>query len=150
MISLFQDLSEKDQSILTDAPLLVAIWVGIADNHFDKNEQVKAVKTLSIKSFSESPDIAVVYQGITDPASRLTSIINSMPSDVESMKIAVKNRLLEVKEVLQKMENAYALQLFRSFRNVGVHVANASGGMLGLGSMAADEKIALELDFLKP
>jgi tellurite resistance protein len=150
MISFFNDLSAKDQAILADAPILVAIWVGISDNHFDQNEQLKAVQTLNVKSFSESPDIAAVYNSIENPTQALTSVLDTLPKEVEAIKMEVKERLQSVKEVLSKLEPVFANDLYKSFRSVGVHVANASGGMLGLGSMSEDEKIALQLDFMKP
>jgi Icc-related predicted phosphoesterase len=150
MIKHFNDLAPKEQEILLDAPLWVAIWVGISDNHFDKKEQAKALETLGVKSFSESPDVAILYQQIQHPGDRLTTLLDTLPASPDAIKEAVKNQLLEVKAVLGKCDPPFAMELFKSFRSVGVHVANASGGMLGIGSMSEEERTAMQLEFLKP
>jgi len=150
MITPFENLSSKDQAILLDAPLWVAMWIGLADNHFDKNEQIKAVKTLSVKTFSETPDVAALYQKIENPAERLLRLLDTLPSDAEGKKNVVKGKLNEVAASLKNCDEMFATSLYLSFRNVGVHVANASGGLLGLGNISEEEKVALTLDFMKP
>lgn len=150
MITPFENLSGKDQAILLDAPLWVAMWVGLADNHFDQNEQIKAVKTLAIKTFSETPDVALLYQKIENPSERLLQLLDTLPADADGKKSIVRDKLIEVTAALKNCDEIYANELYLSFRNVGVHVANASGGMLGLGSIDEEEKVALSLDFMKP
>jgi len=150
MMSPFENLSEQEKSMLVDAPLWVAMWVGLADNDFDQNEQIKAVKTLSIKTFSEAPDIAVVYQKIENPADRLLQLFDALPHENDAKKEFIQQQLEAVGAILKSLEPAFASALFKSFRNVGVHVANSSGGLMGMGNMAEDEKMALALSFMKP
>lgn len=150
MITPFENLSENEKSMLVDAPIWVAMWVGLADNDFDQSEQIKAVKTLNIKTFSETPDIAVVYQQIENPADRLLQLMDTLPGDNDAKKEFIQQKLEAIGAVLKSMDYAYASALFKSFRNVGVHVANSTGGMLGMGAVAEEEKVALALSFMKP
>ena len=150
MINTFHDFSASDKALLQDAPLWVAIWVGIADNHYDQEEQIKTLRTLAVKTFSETPDIAEIYQSIENPDSRLMALLNALPQDMDQKRTMIQKHLEDVKKVFDKCEPVFAQLLFKSFRSVGVHVANASGGMLGMGAVDKEEKAALELSFMKP
>lgn len=150
MITPFENLPDKSKAILKDAPFWVSMWVGLADGHFDQKEQVKAIQTLEIKSFSESPDVSVLYKEINDPASRLTELLNALSGDYEADRDLVKNKLIEVKSVLDSIDSSFANALYRSLKNVGVYVSLASGGVFGYDNVSKSERAAYSLDFIKP
>jgi len=151
MISPIKNLAERDRKILIDMPLLVSMWVGVSDNHFDASEQERAVKTIKTKTFSEEPEIADLYKMIENPESRLAELMDILPLDLEEQKEAIKAKLEEGKAVMQKLDEYTSNHLFLSLKNVAVHVANATGGFAGMGNIEAEEKEAIRyLDFLKP
>lgn len=150
MITPFENLSDTHQAILKDAPFWVTMWVGLADGHFTQKEQIKAIQTLEIKAFSESHDVSVLYQEIKNPASRMADLLNELSGDVEADQVFVKEKLLEVKTVLEDIDKSFAHALFRSLKNVGVYVALASGGIFGYDNISRSEKVAYSLDFVKP
>lgn len=150
MITPFENLSDKHQAILKDAPFWVTMWVGLADGHFNKKEQIAAIQTIEIKAFSESPDVSVLYQKVQNPGNRLAELMMTLSGDIESDKALVKEHLLILKSTLENIDKSFAQALFRSLKNVGVYVALASGGIFGYDNVSRSEKVAYLLEFVKP
>jgi tellurite resistance protein len=150
MLTQFEKLTESDRKIIIQTPIWVAIWVGMADNHFDKKEMAKAVQVMKIKTFSEKPEIAEIYKQIQNPEEELLKIVDSLPQSVSQSQEMVKKELMNIKNILETTDKDFAINFYNSLKNLAVHIANASGGMLSVGSISEEEKEAINLEFLKP
>jgi tellurite resistance protein len=150
MLTQFEKFNDSDRKAIIQTPIWIAIWVGMADNHFDKKEMAKAVQVMKIKTFSEKPEIAEIYKQIQNPEEELLKIVDALPAAQSQAKDIVKDKLINTKNILQSADKDFAINFYNSLRNLAVHIANASGGMLSVGAISDDEKDAIKLDFFKP
>jgi len=133
-----------------DAPALVTLLVGNADGHLDPKQMQKAFDIADVKSHTEhTPELKDYYTDVTiSIENRFQHWINILPTDHKERVKIISDELEKINDLWNDMDHNFAAQLYNSWRNIAVHIANASGGVLGIGTINNQEREVLHLPTL--
>ncbi len=151
MIPEIQQLSEEEKDLLYKSPLLVTILIAGADDNIDKDERESALlsTTFNYQTFVEEPSLENFYKEVTKNfMGKLNKMIKTLPPDANSRNPVISVELEKLNEVLPKLDNEFAQLFYESLRSLAHHVAKASGGFMGMGSISSDEKEWVDLTMI--
>lgn len=149
MLYQLENLNSKEKDLVLNAPALVTILIAGADNQIDESEKAKAYKVVSVRAFSEKPDLKDIYGEISlDFDQQLDQIINTLPSNKEEREKIIVGLLSELSGVFGKVDLKFAKNFKTSLVSFAHRVANASGGVWGLNSVSDSEKEWLDLPMI--
>lgn len=150
MLSRISQLRTEEQDLIKKAPVLVGLLIASADHEIESSEIQRIVETVHVKTFSEKNDVSDIYHEIKDDVMvMIKEMLAEFPSDPEARLEQIKNILSGLNPVMKKLDNIFARQLYKSLKSLAVSVANASGGVLGMGTMGPAEKELLGLDMIE-
>ena len=151
MIPQFEGLSEDQKELMFDAIPLITIYIAGADGKIDEKEAEWAKKVTQIRSYSYHESLQEFYTNLGETyASRLDSYIASLPTDVETRTTAIREKLMGLNAVLPRLDVNFAFKFYKGLLSFAKHVAKASGGFLGFGSISRTEKKLIGLDMITP
>ncbi|MCB9252247.1 MAG: hypothetical protein H6605_07245 [Flavobacteriales bacterium] len=143
-------LHRDEQELIKKAPLLVSILISNADGKIEPEEIENSVKLIHIKSFSEASDIRHLYKEIDHNVDdSLRDLIKGLPSDAEERESRISKELEGLNPILRKLEYQVALDLYKSLKNFAFHVAQSSGGIMGMNKVNDQEKELIKLPMLE-
>ncbi|MEO0898052.1 MAG: hypothetical protein AAFY71_16705 [Bacteroidota bacterium] len=146
-ITYFSELNEEEVSLLAKAPALVTVLVAGADQEIDKKEINWANKLVNFRTFTADEKLHDYYELVNaDFEETLNQLVSEWTA--ESGQAAVNEQLSLLKPILAKVDDDYAILLKESLRSMAKHVAKASGGFLGMGTIDGNEEKVLSLDML--
>lgn len=153
MIEQFKNLSKQEIDLLLNTPILITILVAGADNHIDPDEQKWAKKLTTYRQFTEKTILQEYYKIVNDNfesnLEKFVSYINSFPQDAKDRNPYISNELAKINSILPKLNPEFAANFYDSIKSFAKHIAEASGGVLGFGSVSSEEKVWMELDMIK-
>lgn len=149
MHSKISHLTAQEQDLIMQAPILVATLISGADGNFDHSEIAKAVKIIHIKSYAETNNVRGVYKDIDAQSEELIeTLIAALPSETfERTNILVK-QLEGLNQIFPQLDHQFAVDLYKSLRELAYYVSHAHDGDLGIGFHNEQEKHLAHLDFL--
>jgi hypothetical protein len=149
MHSKIAHLSHEEQQLIHDAPVLVTVLLAGADGDFLQSEIKEAVKIIHIKTYSESKDVRGVYKDIDGhSAEMIDEMIHSLPHIPLERTNILKARLSGLNHIFPKLDHAFAVDLFKSLRELAYYVSRAHDGGMGISYRNEQEKHLVHLDFL--
>jgi len=150
MLSRISQLKEEEQALVKKAPVLVGLLIAAADHHIEPEEIERIARTVHTKTFSEKNDVSDLYEEISHEVEKMIAdTVASLPTDVGARVESLSSEIEKLNPIIKKLDPVFARQLYKSLRSMAVSVANASGGILGMGSVSISEKELLSLDMLK-
>lgn len=150
-MELFKVLSSEEQQQLLDAIPLIAILVAGADGKIDQQELYKAEKVAEIRSYSHHHELRSFYEKAQeDLGEKLYTLIEELPNDVAERQELISGMLRKLNKTLRKLDTHAGHILYDSFLSFARHVAKASGGVIGIFSINAEEKKVIDLPMLEP
>ncbi len=151
MIPQFADLTEAEKQLLYDSIPLITVYIAGADGKIDEDEKEWAKKITNIRSYSYHEDLQAFYAGVSDSYStKLDAFISELPNDVASRTSAIEAKLAGLNEILPKLDVNFAARFYKGLLSFAKHVAKASGGIFGFGSISRSEESLLGLEFITP
>ena len=151
MMSIFESLSQEEKADLLDAIPYITILVAGADGNIDPAEKAWAAKIAKIRSYDYHKSLQEYYLKVGENFSeRLDYLLEHLPSDHEARATAVSAQLAKLNAILPKFENADAYRFYKGLLSFSEHVAKASGGFLGWGSISKEEYDVLNLNMIEP
>lgn len=152
MIQGFENLTEQEFNVLTDAIAQIAVLIAGADGNIDQEEKEWAVKIADIRGYSkQSKSLNGFYDSIeADLLKNIEELSKSLPSAVEEREQILSEKLTSVNEVLPKLNNQLGHQLYQSYVSYADHIAEASGGFMRFGSVSKSERKWLSLPMIQP
>ena len=150
MINQLHSLNEDEKKTILDAPLLVAILIAGADKNIDRAEKEKTMSLIHTKTFSEHHALAHnIYMELNENAEeRWNNVALGLSANPKYRTPEIEDRLRELNKILPKLNTGFALEYYNSLKDFAVYVANASGGILGIGRISDKEKALLGLDMI--
>ena len=148
MLYQLRHLSDKERQTIKDAPIWVSLFIASANGHIDNKELKRIKDVIHVKSYSLKNDVHLLYEELDDASkidALISEVIGSLPEDPEERVQNLYDRISQLNPILPKLDNTYARQYYKSLREIGVSVANASGGVLGVGKVGEEEHNLLEL-----
>lgn len=146
-IKYFSALSSDEVSQLTEAPAVIAVLIAGADDNIDKKEKSWATRLVHYRTFTSDPKLHEYYETVNVRfEGHLDSLVDSW--NVESSGEELANKVAALKSILAKLDTEYADLLRESWRSMARKVAEASGGLVGFGSINPEEADLVDLPML--
>lgn len=151
MIQHFQELTTNEIDKMVNSITLITILIAGADGKIDKEEKDWSQKIAKIRTYS-NPDVLHDFyvQVGRNYSSKLNQLIDDLPSDTDYRNQKISKELNELNDIFPKLEIHYAATLYQSLVSFAKHVAKASGGFLGIGSISKHEKKWIDLPMITP
>ena len=147
-IQYFDALSDLEVQQLAQAPAQIAVLIAGADDNIDKSETGWATKLVNYRTFTSDPRLHEYYELVSaafEPV--LNSLVESWQP--ESTEKELSAALDGLNTVLGKLDADYADLLKDSWRSLAKEVAQASGGIFGMGSVGREEAKLIDLPMIK-
>jgi len=150
MLKEFKILSEDEITLLIDAPALITILIGGADGNLDEKEITWAAKIKSYRSTKENSILKDYYlKASINFVEKIEGFLKVLPEELNERNKAISERLRGINNVFRKIDNTFAIELYKSYRTYAEQIAKASGGFLGFSNISTEEKVFLELSMIK-
>ena len=151
MIQHFQELKTNEIEKMVDSITYITILIAGADGKIDKEEKEWSQKIAKIRTYS-NPDVLHDFyvQVGRNFSTKLNQLIDDLPTGTDYRNQMIAEKLSELNDVFPKLEIHYAATLYQSLVSFAKHVAKASGGFLGIGSISKDEKKWIDLPMITP
>ena len=151
MIPQFEGLSHDEQELMFDAIPLITIYIAGADGNIDQEEKEWAEKITKIRSYSYHESLQPYYTALTDRYSdKVSQLFHELPKEVDERTAAISEKLSGLNSILAKMDVNLAARFYKTFVSFAKHVAKASGGFLGIGSISRAESQLIGMDMITP
>ena len=122
-----------------------------ADGKIEKEEKDWSAKIAKIRTYSNPDVLHDFYVEVgRNYSSKLDQLIDELPDDTDKRNQMISNQLSELNEIFPKLEGHYAAILYQSMMSFAKHVAKASGGFFGIGSISKSEKKWIDLPMITP
>jgi hypothetical protein len=147
----FNALNDQDKETVLHAFPLIAIYIAGADGTIDKDELAWSKKLTSIRSFAGRKDIQVIFDTL-DPQfdALMQHYMDALPTDLNEKNTAIAAHLSKLNPILAGFEPHFGYRLYHNYVTYAEHIAKSSGGILGFGSVNADEDKLMGLDMIHP
>jgi polyribonucleotide nucleotidyltransferase len=150
MIPEFDNLSQSEIELMHKAPMLVCILIAGADDHIDNKEIGKAITLTEKKQKRAKSHLLEFYKEVgEDFEDKLKIVIQGFPVEVDERAPLVTESLAQINAILKKVDRKFALEFYKSLREIATEVAKSSGGVLGLKSVGDEEAKHVELTMVK-
>lgn len=141
----FNNLSKEEQDILFLTPAKAAILVGGADEDFDKIEQKVAKEITYIKSYTSKGNLKNFYAYVAEHfVQDVNDLMVNYPVKAKERNQLIKQELIKLNPILEKLEEGFKTNFVNTILELARHVAEASGGILGLLTINHKERIEIE------
>lgn len=145
----FKKLEPSDQSLLFKGPLFVNILVAGADGKIDKKERKAAFDYIHKRGDKMGNPIEKFYHLLTENLNLYyTEIIQSLPRDFEFRNKELVKILGKYSNLFTILNQSFAIEYYKSLREIAEITAKASGGLMGVGSVSSSEQKYLLLPMM--
>lgn len=141
----FNNISDEEAALLIKAPALVTVLIAGADENIEKKEREWAAKLVHYRTFTSDPRLQDYYELVK---ARFETYVNDLTDNWTPGSAAVTEELAGVKDILAKLDDEYADLLRESWKSLAKKVAEASGGLLGFGSIDEAEMKLISLPMI--
>ncbi len=150
MLKEIEKLSPEEQEQLYDAPVMITILIGGADDDFDKKEREKAAELASFKKLNPDQPLIHDFYRVVELRfeQRLQHWLGEYPRLAEIRNPIIAKQLEQLNAILAHLSYDLQVELYKSFVNWAKQVAEASGGVLGYFAVGTEEKPWVELPML--
>lgn len=147
----FQHLSNEEIDALVEAPALITILVGMADDQLDGEERTWSERLLRSRTYNNPKELNEFYRVVVEGFwARVQNEVNHLPQDAEDRGQKLSDRLTRLNPILAKLDTELAAALYKGFVNLAEETAKASGGFLRIGAISAAESKWTNLPMLDP
>lgn len=150
MKPLHDQLKEAELELLAGAVTRIALLVGSADGNFSPEEKDRAERLVHIRTFSHHPGLEGLYERSFDEFhATLDSLMANFDGEFDKLHQSLSSDLEKVNGVLGKLDSEMATMVYDSFTSFAWHIARASGGFLGIGSISKAEEQWIHLPMIR-
>lgn len=145
----FSNLTDSEAKQVYQAPALIAILIASADSNIHEEETGWAKKVIGYRQ-EVGVEALFNYYEIAD--SYFDEAVQALMTDGKGMqeRISVlETELSTLNPILAKIEDAFAIELVKSWRSFAKQVAKSAGGFMGFGSISEQEKRLMALKMIE-
>ena len=147
----FEQLTKEEQEFLLKIPVAITFLVAGSDNEIDSKERDWAERLIEFRATRNESDLVAYYNDVEKDwetnfqqmAAQVTDF-----EDTESRNSFLANEIAAANPLLQKMDKGMGTRLYQSFCTFARQIAMASGGILGIGAISAEENKWVDLKML--
>ncbi len=151
MLHQLNNLPADELQELYDAIPVITLLIAGADGEIEGEELAQSEKITRIRGFSGGEIMQDFYDKVgTDYHERLNRWLNVVSKDTAERNADLSGRLEKLNPILAKLTPELGAEMYRSFTTFAKHVAKASGGFWGFGSINKEEAELINLPMLTP
>ena len=149
MLYQLQKLSDEEQTLVRRSPIWVTLLIACADFDIEESEIDRAKEIIHIKSFATQSDVKNLYQDLDIQADmEIDEALKSMSADGKERLAFLEEQISKLNNIMPKLEQRYATQLYNSLLTLATEVARADGGFFGINRISDDEAKYVHLPML--
>lgn len=153
MIYGLDNLSNQEEALLLEVPVLITILIGDADHNLTDQEIKWAEKIAKFRSVKGDKNVQDFYRNL-EPVfhERLNQKLDEYNQIALSNQYIVDRVYEDLKQanpILEKLDPEISKSFYESFKSFAIHVAKASGHVLGMGGINPEEHRYINLEMLK-
>jgi len=150
MVPEFDRLSDSEAELMFKAPILACILIAGADGNIDRNEVKQAIHVANTKSRKSMAKLIEFYREVSeDFEDKLKVLIQSFPGEAASRNTLIVEELTHINPILKKISRPFAIDYYRSIKEIARLIAESSGGMLGINKVGDEEAKYMNLPMIK-
>ncbi|MBK7938467.1 MAG: hypothetical protein IPJ82_15910 [Lewinellaceae bacterium] len=147
----FQNLEKNEIDALVEAPVLITILIGAADDNIDGEERKWTERLLRARTCNRPKELNEFYRVVVEGFwGKVQDRLSRLPAEVEARNEAISKLLGNLNPVLAKLDPELAADLYHGFISLAEETAKASGGFLRIGAISAAESRWTKLPMLTP
>ncbi|MEZ5037575.1 MAG: hypothetical protein R2760_08825 [Chitinophagales bacterium] len=134
----FNHLTEEEVQLLLDAPAIITLLIGTADGNMDDKEIAAGLSSVIVRKESNDALLQPYYEAVDkNYDQRLFDFSNQYKDkDKEQRTQELSDVLAGLNDILAKVDPLFTTVLVKSLKSFAKEIAQASGGMAGIGLMA--------------
>ena len=151
MIREFDRLSNSEQELMQKCPILICILIAGADHEID-NREIKGSIELAKRKYKKFNDssLKTFYLDMSeDFEDKLKVVIQSYPSDPKKRNSIISEELGSINSIWPKLDRKFAMEFYKSIKDIAMHTAESSGGLLGMNKIGDEEAALVKLPMIK-
>jgi len=149
MLRQLNNLPEDELQELYDAIPVITLLIAGADGEIEDAELEQSEKITKIRGFSGGEIMQDFYDHVgKDYSERLVRWTKIISKDTAERNADLSARLEKLNPILAKLTPELGATMYKSFTTFAKHVAKASGGFLGFGSINKEEAALVDLPML--
>ena len=150
MIYEFKNLTEEESNLMLMTPALVTLLIAGAEGNIDEKETDWGTKITHFRANEHSVVQNYYLEVDRNFNDTLSKLIEVMPKDVKERSDKIQHELQKLNKILPKLNPEFSDLFYKSLLSLSKHVAKASGGIWGFGSISPEEKKYLDLHVIEP
>ena len=134
----FNHLAEEEVQLLLDAPAIITLLIGTADGNMDDKEIAAGLSSVIVRKDSNDALLQPYYEAVDkNYDQRLFDFSNQYKDKgTEQRTQELSDVLAGLNDILIKVDPLFVTVLIKSLKSFAKEIAQASGGMAGIGLMA--------------
>lgn len=143
-------LQEEEREQLLALPIYISVLIASADGTIDQYEMRKAADFSSWINSRKGKELAEFFEEAgKDFEDKLKVVIASLPVQADRSMEFLLAQISKANGVLKKIDKQCASALLESLKDLARHIAAASGGILGFGSIGREELQLINLSMIE-
>lgn len=134
----FNHLAEEEVQLLLDAPAIITLLIGTADGNMDDKEIAAGLSSVIVRKDSNDTLLQPYYEAVDkNYDQRLFDFSNQYKDKgTEQRTQELSDLLAGLNDILTKVDPLFVTVLIKSLKSFAKEIAQASGGMAGIGLMS--------------
>ena len=143
------ELSEAEAKAVLSAPALITVMIAAADDNIEAKELSWGAQVVDYRSHIGDEDLYDYYEAAEVYFDDNIKVLMAEEVAGHQDRIShIEQSLTAINGSLDKLNHLYAQKLAKSWRSLATQIAKSSGGVLGFGSISAQEKDLLDLKMI--
>jgi len=148
MVKGFSGLNDAEMELMLKAPLLVCILIAGADGDIDRKEIREAINLTQSRQKGDTELTSYFKEVSQDFEDKLKILIQSYPYESTQRTPLLIQELGQISTLWKKIDNAFAVQLYKVLKELAAKIAASSGGLWGMNKVNAEEAKLLQLTMI--
>ena len=134
----FNHLTEEEVQLLLDAPAIITLLIGTADGNMDDKEIAAGLSSVIVRKDSNDALLQPYYEAVDkNYDQRLFDFSNHYKDKGTAQSTQeLSDVLAGLNDILIKVDPLFVTVLIKSLKSFAKEIAQASGGMAGIGLMS--------------
>lgn len=121
-----KELTKQEYETLLKFPAYISLLAANSDGKMDEAEKKSALKFSHIKTYSCNPELMDFYRDADQVFEKnITKLDNDLPKGKDNRNAAIRDELLKLEKLLEKMGDHYSFIMHRSMKSFKDHVSKA-------------------------
>lgn len=149
MVAELRRLSSEELDLVYKAPFLVSLLIAGADDEIDRKEIKEAIRFAEESIREVGSSMALLFAEIAqDFEDKLKVLIQHYPYESAQRNPLLVSELSRLNTLWKKMDKKFASEFYSILIKIAEHIAESSGGVLGIRSVGSEEARYIRLSMI--